>query len=145
MTNGNQQVVTVNVADRHLVFKHPLPVYLGPVWRIVGRGVLDATLERRILSERGVVTVELENCFLVNRTLKSPADAAIRYVFRRGGFLNFANQKDAEFENRKALFGDGYAEGFDGAYNGLYFKSDLLTLADLASQRNFDYYQDRTR
>ena len=145
VTNGAQQVVTVNVKDRHLVFRHPLPVYPGPVWRIVGRGVLDATLERRILSERGVVTVELENCFLVNRTLKTPADAAVRYVFCRGGCLNFINQKDEEQENRKALFG-GYVEGYDGgASNGVYFKPTLDTLADLASQRNFDYYRDRVR
>jgi hypothetical protein len=66
-------------------------------------------------------------------------------VFRRDGCLNFANQKDEEQENRKALFGDGYAEGFDDAYNGLYFKPGLLTLADLASQRNFDHFRDRLR
>ena len=145
MTNGSQQVVTVNLRDRRLVFRHPLPICPGSVWRIVGPGVLDATIERRYLPERGLATVALENCLVVNRTTKAPADAAVRYTFCRGGFLNFANQKDAAFENRKALFGDGYAEGFDGACNGLYFKPGLLTLADLASQRNFDYYQNRER
>lgn len=143
VTNENQQVVTVDLKGRCLTFKYPVPIYPGPVWHIIGPGVLDATLERRILPERGVVSVMLENCLLVNRTSKPPEEAALKYAFRALGHLNFPNQQEQADENRRELNEGGFLNGFDGASNSLYFDPRVVTIPALASRRNADFYSTR--
>ncbi len=126
VVTNSQQIVTVDLQGRSLTFKHPIPIYPGPVWHIIGPGVLDATLDRRILPERGVITVMLENCLLVNRTQKTPEAAAVKYAFRAGGCLNFANQQNQAGENGKILKEGGYLNGFNDKENALYFDPRVL-------------------
>lgn len=93
-------------------FAAPMLLETNRAYWIVGPGTLDVPLNGKPGSK-----VCLDNCVLINRTTNSVAACGVRYVFRKGSYLNFINLDRNEQTDYNA-----YMEDFEGAYNALKFE-----------------------
>lgn len=130
VTNG-RSVTRLRLGGVTQAFRRPIVLSPDRDWWIVGPGTLDAALSG---ADTGRCTrVRLDNCVLLNRTRRSPSEAALRYVFRPGAYLNFIDQdEEDDLWRRGEVF--RMSEGFDGAFNALEFGGPA-TVRDLRKKR----------
>jgi len=109
-------------------FEEPILLETNRYYWVVGPGTLDVPIEGHPGSR-----LYLDNCVLLNRTEKPLRKCGVRYVFRKGSYLNFVNQKRNDDYR-------SYIEDFDGAYNVLEFQgpeslTEILRRRDAESSR----------
>ena len=115
VTNGHQATVVRLNGEPH-VFKRPIVLPNDREWFVVGPGTLDADVTGADTSKR--TNVHLDRCVLLNRTRKPAEQAAIRYRFAGGVYLNFIDQSS---DQSLLLFTQRYADGFDAQFNAVEF------------------------
>ena len=130
VTNG-RPVARLRLGGATQAFRRPIVLSSDRDWWIVGPGTLDAALTG---ADTGRCTrVCLDDCVLLNRTRRGPSEAALRYVFRPGAYLNFIDQdEEDDLWRRGEVF--RLSEGFDGAFNALEFGGPA-TVRDLRRKR----------
>lgn len=96
------------------VFTRPLALNGGRVYRIVGPGVLDAS----IIAAESNVTLRLKDCVLRNRTTVPLFETGLRYVFEGGVLLDFPQLDRIPLNAHEALI------DYDAAFNRVHFRND---------------------
>lgn len=96
------------------VFVHPLVLKGDRTYRIVGPGVLEAT----IASEKSNVTLRLKDCVIRNQTSVPMSEAGLRYVFEGGVLLDFPQLDRVPLNSSDVLV------DYDAAFNRVRFKKE---------------------
>ena len=106
------------------MFVRPMQLKPNHEYWVVGPGILDASV-----TSAGTNTImRLMKCVFRNRATVPIQKAGIRYVFQKGGRLHFTKL------DRPHEFVPSQFEGFDGAFNAVYFRNDPMSALSVGLQ-----------
>jgi len=122
----------IRLDNRMHRFEEPILLETNRRYWVVGPGTLDAPVEGLPGSR-----VCLDNCVLINRTVKPLSQCGVRYIFGKGSYLNFIEQ------NRNDDF-RSYIEDFDADCNALEFRgpesaAEIINSRNAESLRGLDF------